>query len=153
MTGKSSWGHGPTTSSPKALPFSTKPRALSDLRLKKHPSGDGFGDVGSATGFRFGLKMEGLSIPAVGQGVVGNGAMEGALDMEGLGVAVVGSVGEGVLGSGVVGLIVGALVGMAVTGIVTVGCGVGSVKSRQMEDDELSSKQVHSVALFAAPVN
>jgi len=59
--------------------------------------------------------MEGLSMPMVGQGVTGAGAMDGALDMDGCGVPNVGFrvVGEGV-GSGVV----GEEVGWAVIGII-----------------------------------
>ena len=99
-------------------------------------------------GCRMGSEMEGLSIPIVGQGVTGAGAMDGALDMDGCGVPTITFVGAGVVGEGVGSGVVGEEVGWAVMGILCVGSAVGADKSRQLDASDTSSRQVHSVGLL-----
>jgi len=62
--------------------------------------------------------MAGLSMPMVGQGVTGAGAMDGALDMDGCGVPITFVVGAGEVGEGVGSGVVGEEVGWAVIGII-----------------------------------
>ena len=61
-----------------------------------------------------GAAMEGLSMPMLGQGVTGKGAIDGTLEMDGCGVPMVGLVGAGEVGEGVGSGVVGDDVGCAV---------------------------------------
>jgi len=97
--------------------------------------------------------MDGLSMPMVGQGVTGAGAMDGALDIDGCGVAVVGLVGAGEVGDGVGSGVVGEGVGSAVIGMVRVGADVGADRSRQLDASDTSSRHVHSVGALERSLN
>ncbi|KAL3935994.1 MAG: hypothetical protein SGBAC_008593 [Bacillariaceae sp.] len=109
------------------------------------PSGEGFGVLGWAIGCRMGSAIDGLSMLMVGQGVTGTGAMDGAMDMDGCGVPVVGLVGAGEVGEGVGSGVVGEGVGSAVIGMVRVGAAVGADRSRQLDASDTSSRHGHRI--------